>query len=119
MENLDLKSDGNPEVIAQAVLGCSPTGNCSLWIFRKTDKGYALILDSFGQTFTVQHTRTNGFADIVVAMHGSATESTLKVYRYDRGRYRRADCYEADWSVLEGDTVRELNEPRITPCAIR
>jgi hypothetical protein len=70
IEKLDLKGDGSPEVIAQAVPGCIPTGNCSLWIFQRITHGYRLILDGFGQTFTVQHTRTNAFSDIVVEMHG-------------------------------------------------
>jgi len=29
---IDLNGDGIPEVVAQAIPDCSPTGNCSLWI---------------------------------------------------------------------------------------
>jgi hypothetical protein len=32
---IDLSGDGIPEVVAQAIPDCSPTGNCSVWIFRK------------------------------------------------------------------------------------
>ena len=116
IEKLDLNGDGSAEVLAQGEPGCSPTGNCPFWVFQRTRNRYKLILDGFGQTFTIQHARTNGYLDIVIAMHGSATESTLKIYRYERGRYRRVDCMEAAWSVLEGEAVRELKEPRITPC---
>jgi hypothetical protein len=35
---VDLDGDGKPEVIAQAggeKSGCSPTGNCPLWVLRR------------------------------------------------------------------------------------
>jgi hypothetical protein len=116
IEMVDLNGDGSPEVIAQGIPGCSPTGNCPFWIFQRMTHGYKLLLDGFGQTFTVQRSRTNGFRDIVVAMHGSSTESTLTLYRYASSRYHDVECYEAAWSVLEGDTTRQLKEPRISPC---
>jgi len=36
--------------------------------------------------------------------------------QYRDGRYYEAGCYDANWSVLEGDTVHQLKEPRLTPC---
>jgi hypothetical protein len=71
------------------------------------------------QSFTIERTRTNGFRDIVLAMHGSATESQLTLYKYANGAYHDVACYDANWTVLEGDTIRELKEPRITPCGTR
>jgi hypothetical protein len=107
-----------PQVVAQVQHLCSPTGNCSLWFFRRTSHGYTLLLDAIGQGFTVQKTATNGFRDLVVNIHGSATDQGLKVYRYARGRYWRAACYDAEWAPLENGVVHRLNEPRITvsPC---
>jgi hypothetical protein len=84
IEMLDLNGDVIPEVIAQGVPGCSPTGNCPYWIFQR-----------------------------------NATESTLNVYRFDRSQYHRVNCYDAAWSALEGDIVRNLKEPRITACLRR
>lgn len=104
-----------PEVVAQVQHFCSPTGNCSLWFFRRTSHGYRLLLDAIGQGFTVQKTTTNGFSDLVVNMHSSATDQRLKVYRYARGRYRRVACYDADWAPLENGAVHQLKEPRTTP----
>jgi hypothetical protein len=83
---IDLNGDGVPEVVAQGMVNCSPTGNCPFWVFQKTVRGYKLLVESYGQTFTVQKTSTNGFRDIVVSMHSSAKESGLTNYRYKDGK---------------------------------
>jgi hypothetical protein len=117
---VDLNGGGVPEVIGQPVGEhiCSPTGNCPFWVFQKTATGYRLIAEKGAvQTFTIQQTRTNGFFDLVLGMHGSATEQGLYVYRFRDGRYRRTDCYDANWTYLGKDgEVHDLEEPRITPC---
>ena len=107
-----------PAVVAQVQHFCSPTGNCSLWFFRRTSHGYRLLLDATGQSFTVQKTAANGLRDLVVDMHSSATDQWLKVYRYQGGRYGLVGCYDADWAPLENGVVHQLREPRITlsPC---
>jgi len=85
VELVDLNGDGIPEVIAQGTSkeGCSPTGNCPFWVLQKSGRDYRLLvsLDAI-QTFQIQRSRSNGFRDIVVGMHGSATESTLRLLRY-------------------------------------
>jgi hypothetical protein len=113
---IDLNDDGTPEVVSQGMVNCSPTGNCPFWVFQKTSRRYKLLVESYGQTFTIQKTSTNGFLDIVVSMHGSATQSGLTDYRYKDGSYHDFGCYSAEWTVLESDTVRELKEPLVTPC---
>lgn len=116
---VDLNGDGIPEVIAQGTdkLGCSPTGNCPFWVFQKSGHEYRLLVSLGGiQTFQIQRSRSNGFRDIVVEMHGSATQRTLRLLRFGNGKYHEGGCYDANWSVLEGDTVRELKEPRLTHC---
>lgn len=113
----DLNNDGIPEVVAQGMAGCSPTGNCPFWIFQKSARGYRLLLNGEAQTFTIQPTVTDdGFRSIVLAMRGSATEVGLTEYWYLDGVYKDVGCYDASWIVLEGDERRELKEPRITPC---
>jgi hypothetical protein len=106
-----------PEVVAlpNGQHFCSPTGNCSFWFFGRTPQGYRLLLDAIGQGFTVQTTATNGFRDLVINMHGSATDQSLKVYRYAGGRYRRVACYDANWAPLENGVIHQLKDPRITP----
>jgi hypothetical protein len=112
-----LRRPGPPNVIAQG-LGqevCGATGNCPLWVLEKSGGHYKLILNGFGQTFTVQSTRTNGFSDIVISMQGSATSSDLMLYKYKNGQYHRTACFDAEWAVREGDESRNLKEPRVTP----
>ena len=113
---IDLNGDGVPELVAQGIADCSPTGNCSFWVFRKNGQSYGLILDGFGQTFTIQKTRTDGFNDIVVAGHSSAFDQELTDYRYQGGAYKEHGCYYATWRILQGGKELELKEPRVTPC---
>jgi hypothetical protein len=120
---VDLNGDGTPEVIVQGMgpfAGCSPTGNCPFWVFQRSDGAYKLLShEPSVQTFTVRRSRTHGFSDLVLATHESAKESILTVLRYHDGRYRKEGCYDARWFVVEGDTIRELKEPQLTPCGER
>jgi hypothetical protein len=111
----DLSHDGRPDIIARAQVGCSADGNCPLWVFRKINGAYKLLLDGVGQTFTLQQTYTNGFRDIVIAMHGSAFDSMLTLYRYQNGSYHDRECYGASW-LSKDDPSHQLEEPRIEPC---
>jgi hypothetical protein len=117
---VQLNGNGAPEIATQPFgeHWCSPTGNCAFWLFQKSGAGYKLILEKgAAQGFTVQPTRTNGFSDLVLTMHGSATEKDLYVYQFRGGQYRRAACYEANWTSLGDDgAYRDRKEPEITPC---
>jgi hypothetical protein len=117
---IDLNDDDVAEVIAQPVddVNCSPAGNCPFWVFQRTTDGYRLLLKkAVIQTFTVQPTRTSGYRDLVLGMHGSATEQTLFEYRFRDGLYRQTGCYDANWEYLGKDGVyHDLKEPRKTPC---
>ncbi len=113
---IDLDHDGIPEVVAQGMVNCSATGNCPFWVFRRFRRGYRFLLEGEAQTFTIQPSLTNKFHDIVLSVHGSASESGLTDYRYIDGTYHDVGCYDASWTILEGDEVRDLKEPRITPC---
>ena len=96
---------------------CSPTGNCAILILRPVKNQYRVVLDGIGQSHTVRRTRTNGFGDIELAMHGSATMSTIKVYKFNSSRYLRSSCLNEEFSVIDADgNVQELEKPRITPC---
>jgi hypothetical protein len=112
---IPLDQNRAPEVVAQALVGCGATGNCPFWVFRKIHRKYKLMLRAVGQTFTIQNTVTDGYRNIVVAMQGSALDSELKEYRYEDGFYRGVGCYSASWHVREGDTVRTLKAPIVTP----
>lgn len=115
---IDLNGDGIPEVIAQPIGNICGAANCPLYVFQKTGTNYRVILEKgAAQTVTVQRTRTNGYLDVVVGMHGSATEEGLFVYQFGKGRYRRTHCYNESFTELGKDgEVHELEKPRITPC---
>ncbi len=116
---VDLNADGVPEVIAKGSGdACSPTGNCSIYVLQKSGTTYRVILEKgAGKTVTVQKTRTNGYRDIVIGMHGSATEQGLFVYQFGDGRYRRTHCYNASFTYRdENGEIHELEKARITPC---
>jgi len=116
---VDLNGDGTPEIIVQGSLdeGCSPTGNCRFWIFQKSGQEYKLLFYREAiQSFTIEKTSSHGFSDVAVATHDSATESTVRLLQYREGTYHEAACYDANWAVLEGNTIHKLKEPRLTPC---
>jgi hypothetical protein len=113
---VDLDGDGTPEVLAQSWGSdtCGAVGNCFFWVFQKTDSGYKTILNSGAQTFTVEETRTDGFRDLMLADHDSASEKTLYLYRFSSGRYRQTGCYDADWAPNPVEPM--LKKPVIAPC---
>jgi hypothetical protein len=122
---VDLSGNGVGEFVAQSVddRSCSPTGNCEFWVLRQKGNKYSVILHRIAtQTFTIQPTLTNGFHDLVLGQHGSATEQELTLYRFDGSKYRRVACYLADWSLLGKDgEYHTRKEPHLTPtiCQIR
>jgi hypothetical protein len=116
-----LTGEGEEDVVVEGhgVIygGCSPTGNCPFWILRSAADGFVVILHGTAQTFTVQPTRTNGRRDIVLGMHGSATLTELRLYKFNGSTYRVSACYDANWQYLGKDgEYHSLKEPNITSC---
>ena len=114
----DLTGDGIPEVITQGPsTDCRPTGNCPFRVFAKTLTGYAPILRCIAQTFSLEGRAGSKSLDIVVGMHGSATERTFWVYRLSGGTYREIDCWDAVWPEKEDGTTAK--EPVMKRCTAR
>ena len=117
---VDLNGDGVPEVVVQTVgeeSGCSATGNCPIWVFGRSGSGYREILEGDAiQTFTIQHTRTKGYLDLVLGRHASAFEEELFLYRFSDGGYFRTACYDASWKRLVKDEWQDVKNPIITSC---
>lgn len=110
---VDLSAGPQREVIAQASdeANCGATGNCSLWVFKRTAQGYVLILSEVAQDVTILPTSTNGFHDLMLGIHGSATEQELDLFRFVNGHYQRGACFDANWLKRDGDPV-------VTPCVV-
>ena len=74
-----------------------------------------MILNGGAQTFAIEDTITNGFRDVTLGLHNSATESELRPYRFSDGRYRKRGCFDANWTKeIDGPL---LKKPIITPCS--
>lgn len=74
--------------------GCSPTGNCGLYGFEPSNRGWRQVLHSIAQTCAVLPSSHGGRRDLSARMHGSATESTIKAYWWSKDRYLRASAKE-------------------------
>jgi len=97
---VDLGGDGKPLLFATSISlegGCDALVNCPLWIFHHDDDGYVSLLDTVAASYTIQATSSNGFSDLVIRRHISASESRLTLYRYADGKYVDAGCYTATW----------------------
>jgi hypothetical protein len=108
---------GARSIVAQAggeKSGCSPTGNCPFWIFKKVRGHYSVLLDSEAQTFTIQRTRTKSLTDVVLGRHSSAFESELVLYRFNGHKYEAGPCFSASWTDDGGEHT--LRQPHLTPC---
>lgn len=96
---------------------CSPTGNCSIFVMRPHGNQYRVILEATGQSITSTARRTNDFRDVQVRMHGSATMSEIKIYRFNGSRYLRSGCYDENFEILDSKgNVHDLDRPHMTPC---
>jgi hypothetical protein len=93
--------------------GCDALANCPLWIFRHSEDGYVSVLDAVAASYTIQPTSTNGFSDLVIMRHDSASESHLTLYSYADGKYVDAGCYTATWAAPKDG---EIQDPAISPC---
>jgi hypothetical protein len=72
--------------------------NCAFWIL---DDRYKVLLEKVTQSFGLQRTIHNGRPDVITSMHSSAFESSLSYWRFQRGRYTRVACADADGNVFQ------------------
>lgn len=123
VQRAGLSADGKEKGFVVSGVGeyeCSPTGNCGVWVLRENAQRYSVILHGIAQSVWIWPTQTNGYHDIVLGMHGSATSTGLKLYKFDGSAYHRIACYNADLQYLDEDgKIHELEDPRITPCGQR
>ena len=96
--------------------GCGGTGNCPTFIFHKTGGKWEKLLDTMAETIAIRPSSSDGYKEIFVGLHNSATDTEARIYRFTKGRYRRAACFEVDY---QGPDLSALIEPTITPCGSR
>lgn len=81
---------------------CGATGNCSHWIMQKIDNGFRIIFEENGTGITHLDTKTNGYYDISISFHMSATKTPETIYIWNGSKYidRDYDIHFAETSFL-------------------
>src|SRR5689334_3946073 len=86
VEEIDLNQDKRMELEIRLVdpYWCSPTGNCTIWVYRKAGVRYERILEVGDiQHLELEDSKTKGYRDITAAQHSSAVEAELFLYKFD------------------------------------
>jgi hypothetical protein len=82
-------------VVKGSDLLCGATANCQVWLFRKTDRGWRLLLDAeqplIADSVMFGPKRTHGLEDLIVTTNWSTSNAKKYLYKYDGSLYRRAD----------------------------
>ncbi|MEK7724596.1 MAG: hypothetical protein AAB336_09635 [Acidobacteriota bacterium] len=96
IKKIDLNQDGTVEILLRGnnFNLCSPVGNCAFWIFEKRSKNYRKILYStdyidvskLGQQ--ILKTKTNGYSDILLKGHLSASDTSYRFFTFDGRKYK-------------------------------
>jgi hypothetical protein len=111
--SIALATDGGDETVVRGTKGfCSPTGNCSMWIFTRKGGQLQLALATIGQLLIVQDSVRRGFHNIAIGMHGSAFIEQYQDYRWNGSKYEKIDCYLREYSA---DADRS-EQPAIVSC---
>ena len=92
----NLNQRGPNEILVRANGGfpfCGATGNCSVWVFQKRGGRYVEILeahdlfDVIPMGNQVLRSRSNGYHDLLMHYHHSASETGKTTYRWNGKRY--------------------------------
>jgi hypothetical protein len=88
------------------------SGNRSIWVFAQIAGAWQNVLDDIGQSLKKKKNRTNGWHDLELQRHDSATESTHVFFQFDGSRYRPVTCFVLrfpmdDDGQVESKPVRE------------
>jgi hypothetical protein len=90
---VDLNNDGRPELIVDLRgLGCG-VSNCRVFIYRKSENRYGLLLEGSGTSHLVLKTKTNGYYDFLSQGHSSSTDTYVIIYKFESGRYKAKTCW--------------------------
>ncbi|HWX55865.1 MAG TPA: hypothetical protein VN176_14850 [Verrucomicrobiae bacterium] len=95
---------------------CGAVGNCPVWILEKRAEGFTVLLSNGGyggyNGFSVEETSTNGYKDMILRSHDSASSHYLFAYRFSKGGYRLFQCSFVDY--WKSDMAGKRSSPEIT-----
>jgi hypothetical protein len=102
-ELLNVNPKGPPSLLVSGRKCLCGASQCPAWLYRRTAKGYTLILDA-GYIMDVRLWKhfTNGYRDLTTIAHDSAFDSYLYVYRFDRQKYQVRACYKRQFRNKQG-----------------
>ena len=94
----DLNNDGRAELFI--LVNCKDSMDCELWIFRKANKDFEVILRTGEQfeKFEIKKSKTKGFSDIQTSYRSTEPESetlmSFDYYKFDGREYTFRGCSE-------------------------
>ncbi|MCW5960732.1 MAG: hypothetical protein KIS76_11270 [Pyrinomonadaceae bacterium] len=94
IKDVDLNGDGQLEILVRGKRLCSPVGNCAFWIYQRKGKSYRKLL--YSTDFSditelgsqVRKAKINGYRNILMRGHHTASDTTYRYYNYIGGRYK-------------------------------
>jgi len=100
LKYVDLDRDGRAEILVRGggTQLCGGVGNCDFWVIKRERKGLRLLLhaddyvDVTDMGKQVLKVRTNGYADLLLKGHFSASETSYSTYKYNGRRYVETKC---------------------------
>ncbi len=104
VELLKLSRRESPEVLVRGIAGClCGASMCPAWLYRRTSSGYEMILDlDYISDIKLLKTFTNGYRDLKTAVHDSAFDDYLYLYKFDGNKYRVKECFERHYRNKQG-----------------
>ena len=112
---VDLNDDGQAEIIVHQIADCTATGNCPFWVFQKEKNDYKPILDTnMIQSFKLRKTQANGYKDLDLMTHNSASSSYHQLFKFNGKKYKAQECWWADYEYLDAtEQLHQFKKPRI------
>jgi hypothetical protein len=87
--------DSDGLVIQGSKLLCGATGNCEIWVFRKTPHGWRNLFNGnapLASAFDVDSVKSNGVPNLVLETHVSADVTRRTVFAFNGSAYQARDC---------------------------
>lgn len=114
VKRVSLSSAGVSGLIVQGMGSCmcGATGNCDFWLIAERPGGYSVVLQTIGiEGFQIKRTTLNGYFNVILGMHDSATDTDLSLYHYTGTYYRRVGCalmsyLGPHWTVLKSPKIK-------------
>lgn len=116
LQTVDLNNDGKKEFVlwGSDFNLCGATGNCPIWIYEIKNSKYKLLLQSGAYNdetkwFEIIKSKSNGYQNILLKSHYSASEVWKEFFKFNAGKYVRYKCLLYDYFPYE-------KNPSVTTC---